>query len=438
MRRARMRLGALVCLLVATVTMAAMFGGCSGNGGGPSGANSPVSIPGGTPGGPSAPPPIFTEFFDGSIANGWTLPQTAWEIGDPNGSGPGTALSGTNLLALKLAGGYDNNWDFSCVTPEIDLTNAVNPILSFSHWYEMELFFDGVMVRVIVTGFPTPFMIDPMQGYMQIVISADDHGFTGTSGGWIDERFDLSAFVGFKIRLEFRFTSDIDLVGTGYYLDNLQVFESNGLNNLFFPFRSTLLKEDFEGGPGIATGTSIIFRTEKPNTAWAIGPPRQPAPQYYQAAPAGPNAAGVGHLIGSYSINITPDRFRTVQPIDFTSAVEAGVYFQHMFGTEANNQVGGVDGCHFIISADGINWIELQPRPEYVFGVAAMASDGWSYLTLGNEGVGWRRVFVDLTPAFAIVGKRFHIGWEFASDANPQTGALSIGYALDDIRVMTR
>jgi hypothetical protein len=73
-----------------------------------------------------APAALFeTSFEPGEDLSGWTevitLGQTQWEVGTPT-TGPGSARTGVNVLATKLAGDYGINQEVAYRSPAIDLT----------------------------------------------------------------------------------------------------------------------------------------------------------------------------------------------------------------------------------------------------------------------------------------------------------------------------
>lgn len=417
------------CSAAALVTAAALaLGGCGdGPAGGPAGARSPASNPfglmPGTAGGGSAGsgvtgPVIFREDFERG-APGWTFPSLCWEVGDPRGAGPGTALSGRNLMCVKLVGGYDNGWDASCTSPAFDLTTAAHPILVLSHWYEMELNWDGVLIRVIdSTGKAEA--IDPMMGYWEYVVAFRDHGFSGTSGTWREERFDLSKWAGKPgLKIQFRFASDPDFVQDGYYVDDIAVYDAATPDDLYAPYRSVALKEDWEGStsPFAPASAASAWKIDRPNTS-KIDP-----------APNGPRAAGVGLVTAAYPNGVNQDRIATKQLVDLTNVRGAGLYFQYWYDTEPY-----VDGARVVVSKDGSQWFEVQKRDGFLFGVSALAGGGYSYKTKNGEGKGWRRGYVDLEPMFPAHGRKLYIGFEFGSDSQTP----GVAWCVDDIRIMTK
>uniref|UniRef100_A0A7V3UZE6 Omp28-related outer membrane protein n=1 Tax=candidate division WOR-3 bacterium TaxID=2052148 RepID=A0A7V3UZE6_UNCW3 len=75
----------------------------------------------------------------------------------------------------------------------------------FWHYYQTEENYDFALVEV---NNGSPF-------WYQLA------SFTGTSGGWEQVQLDLSAFQGQTVQLRFRFISDANTLGEGWYLDDL-------------------------------------------------------------------------------------------------------------------------------------------------------------------------------------------------------------------------
>ena len=89
------------------------------------------------------------------------------------------------------------------------------------------------------------------------------------------------------------------------------------------------------------------------------------------------------------------------------------------------------DGGRLVASADGINWVVIEPMGGYPRpSVAALGGPGFS-----GRSEGWYATRVDLTPLFATLGRRFQLGFEFASDGDRTSHG---GWAIDRIRVFQR
>lgn len=117
--------------------------------------------------------------------------------------------------------------------------------LSFQHNYNTESTWDGGVVEISTNGGTTwtdlgNFITN--NGYSNTLGTgsalAGRKAFTGNSSGFKNTTIDLSSFRGQSIKLRFRFASDINTGGTGWYIDNITltseaavVMKSNLFNN---------------------------------------------------------------------------------------------------------------------------------------------------------------------------------------------------------------
>ncbi len=164
---------------------------------------------------------IYTTLLDFEADNGGFTPQeySYWEWGVPT-SGPGAAHSGSKCWATVLNGNYHNSANWSLYSPSFVAT-ADAPIFAFFHWYSMENNWDGGNVAVSINAGPYT-VITPRGGYDGTPTGLGEVGFTGTSGGWIMEIFDLPAVTtGDVFTLRFRFGSDASVNSyPGWYIDD--------------------------------------------------------------------------------------------------------------------------------------------------------------------------------------------------------------------------
>lgn len=112
---------------------------------------------------------------------------------------------------------------------ELDLTGQAAPELSFDTNYNIEEQWDFGVVQVSEDGGKTWTSLANgdtrsdlvAEGYPKI--AANLPGFTGSSGGWKTETFDLSAYAGKKVLLGFRYLTDWGSNEAGWYLSNLRL-----------------------------------------------------------------------------------------------------------------------------------------------------------------------------------------------------------------------
>jgi hypothetical protein len=171
-----------------------------------------------------APPAIFeTSFEPGEDLSGWaeviTQGQSQWEIGAPT-TGPGSARTGENVLATKLAGDYGLEQEVAYRSPVIDLAGIDSATLQFYHYYEFEPVddlgeaFDWGEVNVL----------DANSGQNLLPGGAPALRFTGAFRNWRRTSYSLPAeALGKAIRIEFKLISDIFNTRPGWYLDDLRI-----------------------------------------------------------------------------------------------------------------------------------------------------------------------------------------------------------------------
>ncbi|MBY0148107.1 immune inhibitor A domain-containing protein [Neobacillus niacini] len=104
--------------------------------------------------------------------------------------------------------------------------------LKFNAWYDIEEDWDYASVKV--NG-------EAIQGNITTADNPNDqnpgHGITGTSDGWVPATFDLSAYAGKEIKLEFNYWTDPYVAQRGLYVDDITITADS----------TTVLSDDAEG-----------------------------------------------------------------------------------------------------------------------------------------------------------------------------------------------
>jgi immune inhibitor A len=85
-------------------------------------------------------------------------------------------------------------------------------------------------------------------------------GFTGNSGGWIEETFDLSGYEGTQVLLRFLYITDWAQNGNGFYIDDIRIVDDN----------SELLWDDLESGSGKWTLNGWEYTTGQIENDWEL------------------------------------------------------------------------------------------------------------------------------------------------------------------------
>lgn len=114
----------------------------------------------------------------------------------------------------------------------VDLAEAINPVLQFKTWYDIEYAWDFATVQVreagteewtVIEGNITTTDRDPEAS---VIVP---YGITGTSEGWVDGYFDLTAFAGKNIELKFEYETDLYTFGQGFYVDDINIVDEGNV-----------------------------------------------------------------------------------------------------------------------------------------------------------------------------------------------------------------
>jgi uncharacterized membrane protein/predicted GH43/DUF377 family glycosyl hydrolase len=210
--------------------------------------------------------PYLTDWFDGFetwmpwisdvVAN--SNPPTFWDMGNPMGSGPGSAYNGSNCVGTNIWDAYYPGADIAFATPYIELGSGRQE-LTFQHWYQTNdwgFAVDGGFVEINdgigwVQIYPTDGY--PNDGYLG---GYNTQGYSGDSSGWVREVFDISAWSGQVVQVRFHFAA-ADGWQWGWYIDD--VFMGSPP-----PYRCELTPE-FQSHSGL-NGTEIIHTLILNNT----------------------------------------------------------------------------------------------------------------------------------------------------------------------------
>ncbi len=114
----------------------------------------------------------------------------------------------------------------SSLTRSLDLREVSKATLHFWTWYDIEAHFDYGYVAVSTDGGLTWQTLpgthttasDPNQANF-------GNGYTGKSGGWLEERIDLGSFAGQEVLLRFWYISDPGLNQPGWMIDDISIPE---------------------------------------------------------------------------------------------------------------------------------------------------------------------------------------------------------------------
>lgn len=146
--------------------------------------------------------------------------------------GPTTLVDGApgNVWGTVLDADYPDDSGQGLVSPSF-VVGPDSDLLEVLHYFDTESQYDGCNVSVGI--WPNSTVITPIGGYTVSEISSSpsfyawcvdaEPGWSGSSGGWVVDCFDLSAFLGEEIQVEFDFGSDVSIHAPGWYLARVTV-----------------------------------------------------------------------------------------------------------------------------------------------------------------------------------------------------------------------
>jgi hypothetical protein len=130
-----------------------------------------------------------------------------------------------NVWATVLNGNYPNNSGAGLLSPAFLVTPS-SYLLEVNHYVRVETNFDGCNVSVngsvILPTNGYPATISTSTSYYAYCVDLEPgwtgNGSTGPSQNWVAQCFNLSAFMGQMIQVEFDFGSDSSVAYPGWYL----------------------------------------------------------------------------------------------------------------------------------------------------------------------------------------------------------------------------
>lgn len=141
-----------------------------------------------------------------------------------------TGSTVTDLLPIDPYSGdyafWSNKGDESdmTLTREFDLTNVSGPVeLSFQTWYDIETDWDYLYVEVSENGETWDILLTPSGTGTDPSGNSFGWGYTGSTGGWVEEKVDLSEYAGKKIWVRFEYITDAAVNGEGFMVDDVSV-----------------------------------------------------------------------------------------------------------------------------------------------------------------------------------------------------------------------
>ena len=140
----------------------------------------------------------------------------------------------------------------STLTRPVDLTGLEGVTLNYQVWFELEEDWDYGYLEVSVDNGKTWDILDtPNTTAENPIGNSFGAGYTGDSGGWIDEAVDLAAYVGQRILLRFQYITDDTVNGSGMCIRRVSLPEaglfdvSEGWTAKGFVLTDNTVKQDY-------------------------------------------------------------------------------------------------------------------------------------------------------------------------------------------------
>lgn len=166
--------------------------------------------------------------FEGSDG-GFARTGADWEWGDPT-TQPADAHSGTNVWATKLSGNYVASSNSRLDTPAFVVPSSKPyALMSFWHWYDTELEYDGGNVKISTNGGSTWTLLTPDIGYNATARStnagiANEPCFSGHGQQvWQKATVNLTPYRGQTVMLRWHFGSDPSVQYSGWAVDDVLI-----------------------------------------------------------------------------------------------------------------------------------------------------------------------------------------------------------------------
>ncbi len=110
------------------------------------------------------------------------------------------------------------------ITREFDLPVSEDPIwMDFRVWYDLEDGYDYGYLFAKTDDSPWQILETPSCTHGNPVGANLDCGYTGTSGGWLDQRVDLSDYAGKRVDLQFVVITDSAVNTQGILIDDISI-----------------------------------------------------------------------------------------------------------------------------------------------------------------------------------------------------------------------
>jgi len=120
--------------------------------------------------------------------------------------------------------GYGDESDIT-LTRQFDLSDVASATLEYWTWYDIERDYDYTYVEVSTDGKRWEILKTPSGTDKNPSGNSYGWGYTGVSGGWIEETVDLSPYAGQTVWVRFEYITDAAVNHEGFVLDDVSVPE---------------------------------------------------------------------------------------------------------------------------------------------------------------------------------------------------------------------
>lgn len=131
----------------------------------------------------------------------------------------------TNPASGKYAV-WSNKGDESdmTLTQTFDFSKVKGPLeIAYKTWYDIETDYDYLYIEASLDGKSWKILRTPSGTEKNPSGNSYGWGYSGVSGGWIEERVDLSDYAGEHVTLRFEYVTDAAVNGEGLLLDDISI-----------------------------------------------------------------------------------------------------------------------------------------------------------------------------------------------------------------------
>ena len=200
-------------------------------------------------------------------STGWTTGGTndVWELGTPaaDQAAPGSH-SPPSVWGTDLDDDHPSDSNMT-LRRDVDLTGYRNPVLSFWHYRDFEIDYDGGLVEVL--GASDWEVVTPEGGYDNGVGALGRSGYSNLTG-WKREMVFLDEYAGGLLSFRFRFASDAFVENPGWFIDDVRIVDWNASSE---SVAYDLTSVEHNGTGALAIGPETAYHVDAGTAGNATG-----------------------------------------------------------------------------------------------------------------------------------------------------------------------